>query len=231
MCTDQEELISCDIIELYTNNVPEKWVAKHWLSEEAERVKTRLWIICRSPWWEQAWTVNIWRATSLHKHHTHKYTNAAPISHGHKQYGALFPTETHQPLTKGQDERKWLVPAGTLIFFKCVVGKANWNINLNTNCGSGGIKKPNTWTKRINLRLGSKLQQLERTNYSQQLLLFLSESSDNTNQIDFFFTDTYLFLVLTQLKCWTYPMSYPMEDKFYSLYFDFTVFSIKGNAC
>lgn len=40
-CTDQEELISCDIIELYINNIPEKWVAKHWLTEEAECVKTR----------------------------------------------------------------------------------------------------------------------------------------------------------------------------------------------
>ena len=38
---DQKELISCDIIELYINNVPEKWVAERRLTGEAECVKTR----------------------------------------------------------------------------------------------------------------------------------------------------------------------------------------------
>lgn len=51
VCTDREELISCDIIELYINNVPEKWVVQHWLTQVAECEKTRaanyLFACCR----------------------------------------------------------------------------------------------------------------------------------------------------------------------------------------
>lgn len=84
-CTDQEELISCDIIELYINNLPEKWVAKHWLTEEAECVKARApnYLLWKMVTREQTSNLNIWTATARHKHHTHT-NRQTPISQRHK---------------------------------------------------------------------------------------------------------------------------------------------------